>query len=269
MCLGTASTMLKVLQFRYYIRVCCSKYTRPPCEKTVFCRYSTVPNRFCGASHRLTQSSREHPFWRRFITKEKIYISPDFAWTCNKCGLQCSDCVNSGNNQECYELIGILIPNPLILLALVLCSCKYFEQWTLTLLRVAKNSRLYIYGSPVEYCFSTWQTWGIRFLFLFKKKKKKTSINVCIAASQENLLRFNNQSTSPFRVPMFIYFGYPVMWRTLGRGQIMSTAGMCPLSTLHGGGFYSTWPQDGSKDRRGLMCENTFFILAAKTCEFY
>lgn len=100
MCLGTASILLKVLQFRYYIRAFCSKYTRPPVEKTVFCGYSTVPNRFCGASHRLTQSFREHPFRRRFITKEKIYTSPECAWTCNKCGLQSSDCVNSGNNQS-------------------------------------------------------------------------------------------------------------------------------------------------------------------------
>lgn len=53
------------------------------------------------------------------------------------------------------------------------------------------------------------------------------------------------------------------MWRTLGREQIVSTAGMRPLSTLHGGESYSTWPQDGSKDRRDL-CAKTGFILAAK-----
>lgn len=50
MCVGTVSAMLKVIQFRCCRRASCSKCTRPPFEETVFCGYSTVPNRFCGAS---------------------------------------------------------------------------------------------------------------------------------------------------------------------------------------------------------------------------
>lgn len=70
-----------------------------------------------------------------------------------------------------------------------------------------------------------------------------------MAKQRNNLLGFNGHSTSPFRVPLLIYLGCPVMWRTSGRGQVVSTAGMCPLSKLHGGCIYSTWPQGGSRDR--------------------
>lgn len=115
-----------------------------------------------------------------------------------KCGLRSSDCVNSGNNQ-CYELLGILILNPLILLVLVRCSCKYFDQQTLTLLWVAKNNCKYIYRLTRCKLLFNLTNVGDRFFF-------STSMNVCIAANQHNnLLGFNNENMSSCRVPMFVY----------------------------------------------------------------
>lgn len=97
--------------------------------------------------------------------------------------------------------------------------------------------------------------WEIVFflLFFFKHQWTFVSRQISTTTCSGLIMRTCRPVVSPC---LFIYFGCPVMWRTLGRGQIMSTAGMCPLSTLHGDGSYSTWPQDGSKDPRGLLCEN-------------
>lgn len=174
--------------------------------------------------------------------RKKKNISAQRALTCTQFGLQSSDCVNGGDTQ-CRELIGLLIPYSLVLLTHLRCSAWYFQQWTLTLLGFSKAKQLDIFlpVRPLNTAFQLDNCEGSLVL---------TSTNVRIAAKQQNnLLGFNGHSTPPFRVPLLIYFGCPVMWRTSGRGQVVSTAGMCPLSKLHGGCIYSTWPQDGSRDR--------------------